>query len=147
MEIKGDNGVTFIDTPGFQYKKTFYSDTDYEMIKKMNPKGFLKPITYQLKKGMSIVIEDRIRIENKSEVCNVTFYMSNSLSFLKVYEKNGILKDCKFKELHLNSDTDFVFNGLGFGTVKNECILNIYMKNEDMISIRDSIFKEVDDYE
>lgn len=147
MEIKGDNGVTFIDTPGFQYKKTFYSDTDYKMIKKMNPKGFLKPITYQLKKGMSIVIEDKIRIENKSEVCNVTFYMSNSLNFLKVYEKNGVLKDCEFKKLHLNPDTDFVFNGLGFGTVKNECVLNIYMENKDMISIRDSIFKEVDDYE
>ena len=54
--------LTIIDSPGFVLKKTLYSQTDFELIRRINPNKTIKPVTYQLKANTSIILEDKIRI-------------------------------------------------------------------------------------
>ena len=129
-----------IDSPGFQYQNPIYKE-DIVLLKKINPKTFLKPITYQLKKGASIVIEGIIRIENKNEKCNMTLYMSNLLDIKKVYEKNEIGKEYSCKEISIKKNQDLVILGVGFINIKNDAVLNLYIENQNGIEIRNSFFE------
>lgn len=146
IKIDLEDGYHLIDTPGFQYENPIYKEDDIVFIKKMNPKTFIKPITFQLKKGASILIEDSIRIENKSEKCNLTFYMSNLLDLKKVYDKNAFLKEKDKKNFVLHKNQDIVFKGLGFINVKSDAEVAIYSDVSSVIEIRDS-FLGVSSYE
>lgn len=141
IKIQLEDGVCLIDTPGFQYQKTVYLKDDITFIKKVNPKWAIKPVTFQLKKGASIVIEKDIRIENKTESCNLTFYMSNLLSLKKVYEKNEALKNLNKVDIHVKRNEDIVIKGLGFINVKSDSFLLIYIKDPELIEIRNSFFE------
>ncbi len=129
-----------IDSPGFQYQDPIYKE-NMVLLKKMNPKTFLKPITYQLKKGASLLIEDFLRIENKSEKCNLTLYMSNLLEIKKIYEKNESGKEFAPKEINIKKNQDLVVLGLGFLNVKSDCTINLYTENPNRIEIRNSFFE------
>ena len=141
IKINIDDEYNLIDSPGLNYQKTIYEESNHNIIKKLNPKSVLKPITYQLKNNASLVIEDIIRIENKSPKCNLTIYMSNLLNIVKVYENNKLLKELNNKELIMEKDEDIVIKGLGFINVKSDSKLKIYLKNQDLIEIRQSFFE------
>lgn len=141
IKIPLEDGCSLIDSPGFQYKNPIYKNKDVSFIKRMNPKTFLKPITYQLKKDASLLIEDVFRIENASEKCNVTIYMSNLLEIKKVYEKNRDLKEYDCLEIDVKRNEDIVIQGLGFLNVKTDCHLKIYVENKEWIGIRKSFFE------
>ena len=85
LEINLTENQKIIDSPGFLYNDTLYDKNDFVMIKKINPKTFIKPLTFQLKKNMSILIEDLVRLEVMSEKCNLTIYMSNLLDITQIY--------------------------------------------------------------
>lgn len=141
IKIKLENQLSLIDSPGFLYKNNLYEKDDIVFIKKINPKTFIKPITFQLKKGASILIEDYIRIENNSDKCNMTLYMSNLLDIKKVYDKNGLLKDLSQINVMIKKNQDLVLKGIGFINCKSEANLNIYIKGEEFIEIRNSFFE------
>ena len=141
IKIPIEEGYSLMDSPGFQYKNAIYEKKGVSFIKKMSPKTFLKPITYQLKKGASIILEDILRIENVSDKCNITLYVSNLLTIKKVYEKNEVLKDFSCLEKELKKNEDIVIKGLGFFNVKSNCKLNIYIEKEDLVEIRNSFFE------
>lgn len=141
IQIPLSDGITLYDTPGFLYQDTLYQPDDLAFIKKIHPKSFLKPITFQLKKGASIVIEDYIRIENKSNKCNITFYMSNLLNIKKVYDKNESLKNLKEIDVSILRNQDLVFKGVGFANCKSNANLTIYIKGEEFLEIRPSFFE------
>ena len=122
------------------YEDTLYDKDDVLFIKKVNPKSFIKPITYQLKKGMSLILEDCIRIENGSEKCNLTFYMSNLLEMKKVYEKNNALKDLEKVNINIKENEDIVLKGIGFITSKSNASLTVYIKNRASMEVRNSFF-------
>jgi hypothetical protein len=140
IKIKLDDGLSLIDSPGFLYKESLYKKDDILFIKKVNPKTFVKPITYQLKKDVSILIEDRIRIENKSDKCNLTIYMSNLLDIKKIYDKNKSLFNLDKISLNMKKNQDIVIKGLGFINVKSNANLNIYIENKNLVEVRDSFF-------
>ena len=125
--IIGD--YTLIDTPGFPYQDVLYRSEDISFLKKANTKSYINPITYQLKKGASLILENVIRIENKSEVCNLTFYVSNQLSIKKVYEKNQNLKDKKEYFYTFSRNEVLVINGVGFITFKTESKVSVFLEN------------------
>ncbi len=141
IEIQLEEGIRLIDTPGLQYQETIYKKDDIFFIKKINPKSFLKPMTFQLKKGASIIIEDVLRLENKSDKCNLTIYMSNLLDFKKVYEKNSFLKNGKCKNLQMQRNEDIVIKGLGFINIKSNAEVSLYMENLDLVETRKSFFE------
>lgn len=141
MKIPLSDGYFLIDSPGFQYQNPIYENKDSVFLKKMSPKTFIKPITYQLKKGASLIIEDTLRIENNSDKCNLTLYMSNLLEIKKVYEKNEEIKEYKSQEYTIKKNEDIVVQGLGFINVKSNCQLKIYIENLSWIEVRNSFFE------
>lgn len=143
IPISLENNKTIIDSPGFLYHETLYDQNDIILIKKINPKTFLKPLTFQLKKGASILIENLIRLENKSDKCNITIYMSNLLDIKKIYEKNPTLKDAQIEEYNIKRNQDIVIKGLGFINCKSTACLKIYVKKKGFVEIRNSFFQEV----
>lgn len=141
IKIPLEEGYFLIDSPGFQYQNPIYEKKDILLLKKLNPKSFLKPLTYQLKKGTSLIIEDVIRIENKSDKCNLTLYMSNLLDIKKVYDKNLELKDKEKMEVNIKKNEDILIKGLGFINVKTDGILDIYTEKKEWIEVRKSFFE------
>ncbi len=139
LKIPYENGYTFIDTPGFSYTDTL-EEENLDLLKKITPKTKIKPMTYPLKKGASILIEDFIRIESKED-CVVTFYISNLLKLKRVYEKNLILKDVEQKDFKLEANQDLVIAGLGFLHVTKKTELTVYMKKINFVSVRNSFFE------
>ena len=139
MNIKINKDLTIIDSPGFLLDKNIYDNNDLEFIKKVNPKKFLKPITYQLKENTSVLIEDKIRIDNLENKSNLTFYLSNQLKLIKVYH-NERLKDLKYKKIDIPKNSDIVILGLGFINVKKSCKVGIYISDLSLIEVRPSFF-------
>ena len=109
-------------------------------MKNILPKNTLKPITEQTKENTSLIIEDKIRI-NANSKNSFTFYMSNSIKIEKVFENNNNLKDLKQTEYKINDNNDIVIKGLGFINVKKACTITINIENDNLIEIRDSMFK------
>lgn len=141
LKIPLDEGLTLIDSPGLVYRDTLYAKEDVLFIKKINPKSFIKPITYQLKRGASILIENCIRIENHSEKCNLTIYMSNLLEINKIYEKNESLKNLEKIDLEVEENQDLVFKGIGFINFKSRANVTIYIKHKKFMEVRKSFFE------
>ena len=136
------NGFFLIDTPGFLYKKPIYGNKEISFLKKLCPKSAMKPITYQLKKGASLLIEDILRLENESEICNITIYMSNLLSIKRVFLNHPALKEAKKVLFSVHKNEDIVVQGLGFMTIKSEANVNIYSLYQNTIEKRKSFWRE-----
>ena len=130
------NGYRIIDTPGFSYHNTIYEKDDYDLIKRINTKYFVRPITYQSKLDQIFKIEDKLFLKDFN-YNSITFYMSNLIKIKKVY------KDCdiNYKEIKIDDNTDIVISSLGFINVKKKCIFKVNSKYYDLISIRKSIIK------
>lgn len=140
IKIPLEEGYTLMDSPGFLYDHPIYKE-NISLLKKIAPKSFLRPITYQLKKGTSLLIEGVIRIENRSSKANLTFYMSNLLAIKKVYDNNEFLKEKQKITLEMMSEKDIVIQGIGFVNVKSDCTIDIYIENSNWIEVRSSFFE------
>ena len=142
IHLKINDNLTLIDSPGFALENNIYANDDLTFVKKVNPKKFLKPITYQLALDTSILIEDKIRITNLEKKNNFTFYLSNLLKLTKVYN-NERLTELKSKIIIIPKNHDVVICGLGFINVKQETKIKIYISDLNLIEIRKSFFKKV----
>ncbi len=140
IKIKLNDNLSIIDSPGFTLTRTIYNEDEFELIKKVNPKNFLKPTTYQLKDIASILIEDKIRL--KSSINNsLTFYISNDIKTERVFEKNRKLTDLAKKEIKIPANSDLVIKSLGFINVKKACTLTIHANDFSLFEVRTSMFK------
>lgn len=143
IKIKLTDNLSIIDSPGFILNKTLYKSNEFDLIKKINPKTFLKPTTYQLKDIASIIIEDKIKI--KSSISNnFTFYISNDINIERVFENNKDLENNKPLTLEIPSNSDLVIKSLGFINIKKACTLTIYSENIDLFELRKSLFTKED---
>ena len=76
--IDEDNYI--IDTPGLINYRSFGAYLDYESMKVLTPKNYLKPRTYQLNPDQTIFMGGLARIDFiKGDKINVSFYTSNDL--------------------------------------------------------------------
>lgn len=141
IRIPLEEEYVLIDTPGFQYKNKLYLDSDLELIKKVNGKSRIRPLFYPLKKNASVVIENFIRIENQGETTHLIFYIPNTLKVMRLYEKNGFLKEEESVSFTLLKNEDLVFKGLGFVTCKNKAHLKVFVKNKEGVEKRKSFFE------
>lgn len=128
----------FTDSPGFVLNENIYLNNELDFIKKISPKKFIKPGSYQLKKNSSILIENKVRVTNLDDINTFTFYMSNDLNLQKVFENNDRLMEYSLKTYHIKKNTDVVIKGIGFINIKKECDINIYIQNHDLIELRKS---------
>lgn len=138
INIKFDD-YEIIDSPGFTLSNTLYEDDEFDLIKNISPKKFLKPITYQTKDISSILIEDKIRLcpGNKN---SLTFYVSNDISIDRIFNDNDTLLNEECKLFDIDDNSDIVIKGLGFINIKKRCKLEVYSKYCDLIEVRKSMF-------
>ncbi len=137
IKIKLEN-ITIMDSPGFTNKTTIYSPEEFDLIKRVMPRTFLKPTTYQVKPISSILIEDKIRLQ--SSINNsLTFYISNTINVERVFDNNTNLVDKPTITLDIPENSDLVIKSLGFINIKKACKLTIYTDNKDLFEIRKSM--------
>lgn len=141
IKIRLSDNLTIIDSPGFTLNNTIYKENEFDLIKKVNPKSFLKPTTYQLKDIASIIIEDNIRMSS-SISNNFTFYISNDIVIERVFAKNTNLLDKGKITIEIPSNSDLIIKSLGFVNIKKSCTLTIYSENKELFEVRNSIFQD-----
>ena len=138
--IKLSDNITIIDSPGFTYNNYLFRNDDFTLINKINPKKFIKPITYQTVNNTSLLIENLIRIapNNKN---SLTLYLNNNLNISRVFD---YAKELNYPNITLNvaDDSDLVIKSLGFINIKKACQLNIQISDKNLIEIRPSLFNK-----
>lgn len=134
IEIKLNDELTIIDTPGILCEKSFYDILDGKELKKIIPKKEIKPISYQIKEKQYIVIDKYAIIE--AENINIVIFMSNSLNIKRLYKK----PETKLKEINIKIDNnDLVINGLGFIKCIGSGNINVYTQDEVSVTTRKNL--------
>ena len=142
IKIDINKYLTLIDTPGLVSSDSILNRVDVSMIKKMSPKKEIKPRTYQLKKGQSIVIEDLIRINyiegNKN---SFTLFISNDLKVKRLFNiiNNDNLKDKSKITYNVKYNEDLVISGMGFIKIVNKGTIDIYIDSGVKTYLRKSL--------
>ncbi len=134
IEIKINDALTLIDTPGILLENDLVNIVEPKKLKTLVPNKEIKPITYQTKEKQYIQIEDLVEIETQN--INLTFYISNALKINRVYKQkqNNMIKT----EIKVNNQ-DIVIRGLGFISTKQKGIITIYTKDKVDIFTRDRL--------
>ena len=130
MEI--NDYLTLIDTPGLVEVGSITNFVSKDMFKKLSPKKEIKPKTYQIKKGQTIIIEDLVRIDYKEgERNSFTLYVSNELKTKRyLNNRHEDLKDLSKRTYEMKYDEDLVINGLGFIKIVNPGIIDVYINKD-----------------
>lgn len=132
IEININDNLTLIDTPGILYNKSFYDILDGKELKKITPKKEIKPISYQIKKEQTIIIDKYLKIEVSN--INLVIFMSNNLNIKRTYQKINNVK----KEIYVDNN-DLVISGLGFIKFIGSGKIKIDIDKEIDIYTRDSL--------
>lgn len=140
INIKLNDKLTLIDTPGFVSENSSYNFIDVDIYKKLLPKSVIKPKVYTIKKDFMIILGDILRIENNgNEDVNLVFYFKNEIKLNKMRSiRNELLKDKDKLDVKV-SDKDIVLEGLGYIKVVGYANLTMYTLNKKMISVRNKM--------
>lgn len=140
INIKLNDKLTLIDTPGFVSENSSYNFIDVDIYKKLLPKSVIKPKVYTIKKDFMIILGDIFRIENNSnEDVNLVFYFKNEIKLNKMRSiRNELLKDKDKLDVKV-SDKDIILEGLGYIKVVGYANLTMYTLNKKMISVRNKM--------
>lgn len=140
INIKLNDKLTLIDTPGFVSENSSYNFIDVDIYKKLLPKSVIKPKVYTIKKDFMIILGDILRIENNSDKdVNLVFYFKNEIKLNKMRSiRNELLKDKDKLDVKV-SDKDIILEGLGYIKVVGYANLTMYTLNKKMISVRNKM--------
>lgn len=140
INIKLNDKLTLIDTPGFVSENSSYNFIDVDIYKKLLPKSVIKPKVYTIKKDFMIILGDILRIENNSnEDVNLVFYFKNEIKLNRMRSiRNELLKDKDKLDVKV-SDKDIILEGLGYIKVVGYANLTMYTLNKKMISVRNKM--------
>ena len=136
IEIKLDENLTLIDTPGILDEGSIINYVDAKTIKKMLPMKEIKPITYQVRGKQYIEIDSLVLIE--AEDNNLTLFFSNQLKIERFYKRR---KNLKLKEniVRVKENQDVVISGLGFIKVTKNGLLKVYTLDDVDVYTRESL--------
>jgi len=140
IEIRINDYLTIIDTPGIVDDNSILNYVDKRTLNKINNINRIKPKSYPIKKGQIIVVDDIFRIDYlEGDRNNFIFFMSNRLKISKFFRDKDILKDKMKIELDVGYNYDIVIKGLGFIKVVNKCKINLYIDKQVDIYLRRSM--------
>lgn len=134
IEIRINDNLTLIDTPGIIDDGNISNYLDNDLLKKLFIKREIKPITYQVKCKQYFLIDDFIKIECL-EPCDMTFYISNRLKITRFFK--NIETDFNKQQLVTIANCDIVINGLGFIAINREVKINVFTYDGVEIYIRE----------
>lgn len=140
IEIKLNDDITFIDTPGLINENSLINKLSNKELKKYNIKKEIKPRSIQIKDSGSILIDDLIRIDyHTKEPNSMTIYINNGIPTKKISLNNTILKDKIERNIVLEKDKDIVIEDICFIKIVKPIEIDLYTKENIKISIRDNL--------
>lgn len=127
-EVIINDKLTLIDTPGFIEEDNIYNYVDARTLKKILPNREIRPITYQISEGKTLLIDKLLRIEYvKGELNSFTFYLSNDIIIKRINTITNIRgKNLKQITLDVLPNEDVIVNGLCFIKITKKATLKIY---------------------
>lgn len=129
-----------IDTPGLVDPHNIVNFISVNDIKDIGCKKEIKPRTYQLRRGSSLLINDFLRIDYvEGDKNSFTVFASNNLRVKRISYRKPILRDLSCKELDLKYHEDIVINGLGFIKTVVSGKVNVYVDKDVDIFVRKSL--------
>lgn len=130
IEIKIDDKLTLVDTPGIVSNDSFLVGEPSNVIKEVSFKSEIKPRTYQMKPRQSVIIGDYARFDYLSDDENsFTFYLSNDVKVKRInINTNDFLKDSKLTKFDLDANNDIVIKDLCFCKITKKALVNVYVK-------------------
>ena len=138
IEVKVNDDLTLIDTPGLLDNGDIINFIDNKTLKKIIPTKELKPITYQIKDNQTILIEDLVRVD-LFDKNSMTIYMSNNLSIKRIYKDTDEFKNLKKHEFNIEDDSDIVIQGLGFIKFTHKSKIILYTKENVSVFVRKNL--------
>ena len=141
ISIKLSDDLNLIDTPGLIDRGNIINYVDFSIMKKIIPRKEIKPKTYQIKVGQSLLINELIRIDYiEGSKNSFTFFVSNDLKIKKFNSnKNETLKNIIKRNLEVGYHQDIVINGMGFVKITDKALVDVYIDKNVEIFIRDSL--------
>lgn len=128
VRIEINDYLTLIDTPGLVDNSSIINFVDSTMFKKISPKKEIKPKTYQLKAGQSVLVADLFRIDYiEGQRNSITFFVSNDIKIKRIASHRNDLKDLAKVTYQMKYEEDICINGLGFIKVANKGVFDIYI--------------------
>ena len=111
ISIKLSDDLNLIDTPGLIDRGNIINYVDFSIMKKIIPRKEIKPKTYQIKAGQSLLINELIRIDYiEGSKNSFTFFVSNDLKIKKFNSnKNETLKNIIKRNLEVGYHQDIVW--------------------------------------
>ena len=130
-----------VDTPGLVDSKSIINYISDDKIKKLSSQKEIKPRTYQIRKGQSLIIEDFLRIDYvEGERNSFTVFTSNNIKIKRINGKrHEILKNLSQKEIDLKYHEDIVINGFGFVKTILEGKVYVYVDKDVEVFTRKSL--------
>ena len=135
IEIKLNDELTLIDTPGILDSGNIFNFLNGRELKFITPNKEIKPVTYQIKDMQYIMIDKYAKVVTNNN--NLTFFFANNLKIERFYKdkKTSFIKH----SLSVDDNQDIVISGLGFIKVTKKGIIDVYTMDEVEVYIRDSL--------
>lgn len=131
VEIKLNEQLTLIDTPGLVDRGSLINYIDTSLLKKLTPKKEIKPKTYQLKKNQCLLIGNFARIDYiEGEKNSFTVFVSNDIKVRRVSNKQNSLKDLAKITYEIKYHEDLVVNGLGWVKIVDKGTIDLYLHRD-----------------
>ncbi len=138
IEVKINDNLTLIDTPGILDKGDISNFIDSDTLKKIIPTKEIRPITYQINTNQTIIIDNLVRLDlNKCK--SITIYMSNNLNINRYYKDIDELKNLDMKKIDIDNDSDLVIQGLGFIKFTDKTQITLYTKKGINVFVRKNL--------
>jgi len=137
LKVEIDEQLTLIDTPGLIEDGNICNVVEASLLKKIIPTKEINPKIYQVKTKQSIIVDNIFRLDVEQN--NLTFVMSNNLSFDRIYKENDKLTNYKKIELDVPANSDIVILGLGFVKVRDSEKIVMYIDEKIKVYIRKSV--------
>lgn len=138
IEIKIDDDLILIDTPGLLDEGNMTEYVDIKTLKKITPKHEIRPITYQIKVDQTILFENLMRLDVKCRN-NITIYVANTVRIERLYKETDKLKELECHEIIVDADSDVVVAGFCFIHFKEPCEIKLYVGKGTLVYTRKSL--------
>lgn len=135
IDIKLDDELTLIDTPGILDDGNIFNYLNGRELKYITPNKEIKPVTYQIKDMQYIMIDKYAKVVTSNN--NLTFFFANNLKIERFYKdkKTSFIKHT----LNVDMNQDIVISGLGFIKVTKKGVVDVYTMDDVEVYTRDSL--------
>ncbi len=138
--IPVNNKITLIDTPGIIDNSNIINFVDKKMYKKLNSKKEIRPRTYQLSSGQSLLVGDLLRIDYlEGDRNSLTFYIPNEIKLRRTSFRGNRLKELSEFNYDILYNYDLCIMGLGFIKFVIGCKIRIYINKDVEVFMRNNL--------